>query len=328
MRLVILVAAERKYKKFFVYFCRVKDNCTMKHIAIFPVLAAAVLALASCGPLSKVSSASGTPSESQESLATRASYTFPTLNQDGRIAIVAHRGYWKCEAGGMSENSIASLKAAQDNGFWGSECDLHVTADGVVIVNHDDAINGKKIATHKYSDFAADLLPNGEKRPTLEEYLAQAVKSEVTKLVIEFKPQNTEEREDMLVDKTIAALQSCGLYKPERVLFISFSHHICEKVANEHPAFVNQYLSSNFTRDENPSRYAQKGINGIDYFHPMFTLKPAYVKTAHELGMSVNAWTVDVEKDIKVLIDLGVDAITTNEPLLVRRLLGDKEFKK
>ena len=41
-----------------------------------------------------------------------------------QVAIVAHRGYWACEAGGNSHNSIASLKAAQDLGankfqtFW------------------------------------------------------------------------------------------------------------------------------------------------------------------------------------------------------------------
>ena len=47
-----------------------------------------------------------------------------------QVAIVAHRGYWQCEAGGNSHNSIASLKAAQDGKFWGSELDglVHVAA--------------------------------------------------------------------------------------------------------------------------------------------------------------------------------------------------------
>ena len=36
------------------------------------------------------------------------------------VGIVAHRGYWNCEAGGFARNSIAALKAAQDAGFWGS----------------------------------------------------------------------------------------------------------------------------------------------------------------------------------------------------------------
>ena len=57
-------------------------------------------------------------------------------------------------------------------------------------------------------------------------------------------------------------------------------------------------------------------------------MKPDYVQKAHDLGMSVNAWTVDNDADIKEMIKVGVDAITTNEPLKVRELLGDKEFKK
>ena len=40
---------------------------------------------------------------------------FPKIDQKGKTAIVAHRGYWNCEAAGFAENSIASLKAAQDN---------------------------------------------------------------------------------------------------------------------------------------------------------------------------------------------------------------------
>ena len=47
--------------------------------------------------------------------------------------IVAHRGYWKDNA----QNSIASLQKAQAFGCWGSEFDLHLTADNFVVVNHD-----------------------------------------------------------------------------------------------------------------------------------------------------------------------------------------------
>ena len=43
--------------------------------------------------------------------------------------------------------------------------------------------------------------------------------------------------------------------------------------------------------------------------------------------MSINSWTVNKEKDIQNMIDLGVDCITTNEPLLVRKMLGKRELK-
>lgn len=254
---------------------------------------------------------------------------FPVIDQRGQIAIVAHRGFWKSEQGGMSENSIAALKAAQDAGLWGSECDIHLTADGVVIVNHNNDIEGKLIREHNFADFAGDLLPNGERRPTIDEYLEQTAKCKTTKLVIEFKKQGSDQREDQLVEKTIAAMKAHDLYTPERILFISFSKHICGRLAKEHPQFINQFLSSDPTGiNENPVNYYALGINGIDYHYKMFKAHPEWVKTAHEKGMSVNAWTVNKEDDIKAMINLGVDAITTNEPLLVRELLGNKEYKK
>ena len=132
----------------------------MIHPSKFLAFAAVALILVGC------SSAKHVPSS--------VTSAFPSIDQGGKMAIVAHRGFWKSEAGGMSENSIASLKAAQDNGFWGSECDIHIPSDDVVLVNHNDDIAGKLIETHKYADFQEDLLPNGEKRPTLDEYLDQA----------------------------------------------------------------------------------------------------------------------------------------------------------
>ena len=285
----------------------------MIHPSRFLVIAAAALLLAGCASVKQVPAS--------------ITSTFPSVDQGGKVAVVAHRGFWKSEQGGMSENSIASLKAAQDNGFWGSECDVHLTADGIVLVNHNDDIEGKLIETHNYADFAQDLLPNGEKRPTLDEYLDQAAKSRTTKLIIEFKKHKDQAREDLMVEKTMEALKAHGLYDPERVLFISFSRHVCDLVAAGHPQFINQFLSANVVKNESPVIYAKRAINGVDYYYPMFSAHPKWVQQAHELGMSVNAWTVNEEKDMRKMIELGVDAITTNYPLVARELLGDKELR-
>ena len=39
--------------------------------------------------------------------------------------------------------------------------------------------------------------------------------------------------------------------------------------------------------------------------------------------MQVNTWTVNQEEDILRMLALGVDCITTNNPLLVRKLLQE-----
>ncbi|MCQ2167592.1 MAG: glycerophosphodiester phosphodiesterase [Bacteroidales bacterium] len=241
----------------------------------------------------------------------------------GKVAVVAHRGFWNCEDGGYSENSIASLSAARKYGLWGSECDIHLTSDDVIIVNHDASIKGKSIHENTFADMSSCLLPNGEKRPSFREYLDCAARCRTTKLVVELKKQDNEEREDRLVELTLNMLREAGMFSPDRVAFISFSHHMCLRVAALAPGFINQYLSG----DMEPEILHEEGINGIDYHMSVFRTHPDWVGRAHKLGMSVNVWTVNEEKDIRDMIELGVDAVTSNEPLLVRSILGRREYR-
>ena len=119
-----------------------------------------------------------------------------SMKDDG-VAITAHRGFWNSEAGGHSENSLAALRAAQDERFWGSEFDVHLTADSVVVVNHDATFHGRKIHTSPLDSLLPDRLPDGETIPTLDAYLAQGAASPRTVLVFELKQHESPEREDL-----------------------------------------------------------------------------------------------------------------------------------
>ena len=248
---------------------------------------------------------------------------FPKIDQNGKTAIVAHRGYWNCEAAGFAENSIASLKAAQDNGFWGSEFDVHITTDDVILVFHNNDVDGVRIDTAEYAAFAEHRLANGEPIPTLDDYLTQGEKSDKTVLVLELKEEITMEREDVLVDKSVEALKAHGLFDPSRVVFISFSKYMCDRIAAEYPEFVNQYLEGDF----DPEELADFGINGFDYYEKVVDNDETIIARARDLGMSTNIWTVDKPEKMQQYISLAPDAITTNEPMVLRNLLGDKEFK-
>ena len=94
-----------------------------------------------------------------------------TAGPDAGVAVVAHRGFWNCEEAGYAQNSIGALRAAQQAGFWGSEFDVQLTGDGVVVANHDKEYGPKKmvIAEHSYDELVQYPLPNGEKLPTLAE---------------------------------------------------------------------------------------------------------------------------------------------------------------
>lgn len=237
--------------------------------------------------------------------------------ENRKTDIVAHRGFWNCEEAGYAKNSIAALRCAQEAGFWGSEFDVNITADSVLIVYHDGEIDGKKIEDHPYSEFKDFKIANGETIPTIDEFLAQGKKYPATKLVYEFKPQSNPETENTFVNLAIANLAENGLLDPDRVMFISFSRNICERLARMLPGYTVQYLNS----DMDPDQLDALNINGVDYNHEVFVKNPKWYRMARKNGMSVNAWTVNKEEDMVRMIKLGVDQITTDYPLELRALL-------
>ncbi len=273
------------------------------------------------GVLMSMAVFSGCATQSQLAITPGTAHRFPRINQNGKVAIVAHRGYWNCEEAGYQENSIASLRMAQEIGCWGSELDVQLTSDDVVLVNHDNNIQKVSIWNNPYKVFAKMTLKNGEHPSTLDEYLEQGKKCSTTMLVIELKKQRNNDREDVLWAKTVESLKAHGMYDPNRVIFISFSKHLCKRVADDAPQFVNQYLNG----DLSPKDVSRSKINGIDYQDSK--IKPEWIKEAHDLGMSVNVWTVNKASKMRKFADDGVDAITTNEPLEARKVLGRGEFK-
>lgn len=242
--------------------------------------------------------------------------------QKKECGIVAHRGFWNCEEAGYAKNSVASLRCAQEAGFWGSEFDVNMTSDGVLLVYHDSSIEGRKIEKHTHADFKDFKIKNGESIPTIDDYLAQGKKYPETMLVYELKPHSCAEVEDRFIDITIAKLKEYELLDPKKVMFISFSLHICEVLAKELPGFTVQYLDSNVSPDE----LASKGINGVDYHHSVYFKKKDWYQQARNHGMSVNAWTVDKEHDMVKMFELGVDQLTTDVPLTARELLKKMNY--
>ncbi len=242
-------------------------------------------------------------------------------SKDG-VGIVAHRGFWKSEMGENSQNSIASLKAAQEAGFWGSEFDVNMTKDGVLIVYHDNKINGKPIDQYNHSEFKDVKLPNGESIPTIDEYLLQGKKNPHTVLVYELKSRSTKELEDQLVDKTIKKLKEHKLLSPKKVIFIAFSRNICDRLADKlSKKFTIQYLGNKYT----PKELNETGINGIDLNYKTFYKNPEWVKEAHELDMTTNSWTLNAKEDIEKIVDMGIDFVTSDYPLLVREILNTEK---
>lgn len=241
----------------------------------------------------------------------------PLAAREPGTAIVAHRGYWNCAEAGHAPNSLAALRCAQRAGFWGSEFDVNMTSDGELLVFHDSEIEGRRIDAHPASAFRHVRLANGERIPTLDRYLRQARKSAATRLVFEIKGHATPELESEAVDRAITRLKAHRLFRPERVIFISFSLHICRRIAALAPGFTVQYLGDDLT----PDRLAAEGVNGIDIWFGRLLEEPGRYAAARRNAMSVNAWTVNEEADMERLFRLGVDQLTTDQPLRARETL-------
>ncbi|MGI6573172.1 MAG: glycerophosphodiester phosphodiesterase [Fermentimonas sp.] len=234
--------------------------------------------------------------------------------------IIAHRGYWKID--GSAQNSIDALMKADSIKAYGSEVDIWLSSDGIPVVNHDAdvTLDGEKLIVQDtpYATLRKVILANGEPLPTVEEYLNALARCTHTKLIIEFKPHRTKEQEDELAAKVVDMVNVKGL--TDKVEYISFSLYLVQQTRKITPNAPVYYLNGELP----PKALSTMKASGPDYHFNVFLNNPTWVKEAHELGQKVNVWTVNRPEDIQKMIDMKVDYITTDEPLLVREIL-DKQ---
>ncbi len=231
--------------------------------------------------------------------------------------VVAHRGAWK--ANSLPQNSIASLRQAVAIGTHGSEFDVHITADDSMVVNHDDDFMGMRIEKTPYSKLVTEKLSNGEKLPTLREYLAEGLNQQTTKLILEIKKADSQERTLELTRKAVALVKEMNA--ENWVDYITFDYEAGKLVHKLAPNAEIAYL----TGDVSPAQAKKDGYTGLDYNFSKYRENPEWIPQAHKLGMTINAWTVNSEEDMKYMIDQGAEFITTNEPELLLRLVGDEK---
>lgn len=227
-----------------------------------------------------------------------------------KTLVVAHRGL----SGLETENTNAAFVAAGNRSYYGIETDIHKTADGKFVVNHDNDLNrvaGENICVESVSLsvlqnvvlFDKDGTKNREDlRPcALENYISICKKYD-KHCVLELKSDFTDEETARFVD----IIKNYGYL--ENTTFISFNYQNLLKVRSILPEQSAQFLFCEFTEGTIEKLIADK-IDVDVYFG---ALNKQTVDILHDAGLKVNCWTVDKKEDAERLAEWGVDYITSN----------------
>lgn len=220
--------------------------------------------------------------------------------------IVAHRG---ASAAFPPGNTIEAFADAVAQGADWVELDVHLTADGEVVVHHDPVLSDGRVV----GAITATELPDFV--PTLAEALAACHPLAVN---VEIKPDGVDELRPLLVERVVALLDSLGAER--EFLVTSFDHDIVDRVRGLTPTIPTGLLTfDGASLGADLDRAVNGGHSAIN---PWFAIiDRAFVEHAHTSGVAVNVWTVDGPEHIRQMLDIGVDAIITNVPRACREVM-------
>ncbi len=259
--------------------------------------------------------------------------------------ITAHRGFAEV----APENTMSAFEAALKAGADASEFDVHMTADGTLVVFHDDTIGRTTNGTGVLKELTYDYLSTldagswkdpkfaGEKIPTLHQTLTFFQKNNMV-AVLEIKVAD-------IVDEVLEMLYATKMDK--RTVIISFSESAIKIIKNEKPDIPALLLLADpvymtGSTQSKVNNISQKAVEiGTKYIGPFafqlekldLTLLPQAiynltnnidpgklplaldaetVAALHEKGYLIDAWTVDSEENIRDLVTFKIDFLTTN----------------
>lgn len=229
-----------------------------------------------------------------------------TVTAQQKSRIIAHRGYWKTEA--SSQNSLKALERAYEIKAYGSEFDVHLTADDVLVVFHDNTIDGRTVQDLNYADLTKLRLLNGEELPTLEAYLEKGKELPGIKLIFELKPHATPERNREAARRSVEMVGRMGLN--DRTEYITFNLDAGKELIRLSPQTPVSYLNGELS----PEQLKALGFAGLDYHYKVMQANPGWFDDARRLGLTTNVWTVNDPAVLQEMIGAGVDFITTDLP--------------
>ena len=237
-------------------------------------------------------------------------YTVYQTSQN--VELVAHRGFRAV----APENTAPAFEEAGKAGFYGAECDVYRTADGVWVIHHDPITSRmtggfNMIEDKTYDELMSETVDNGSnienydslKMCTFKEYLEICSQYSMTP-VIELKSANNTEYYSELLD----ILAEFPDLKP---VFISFHYEdlTAMRKLTDAPCW---YLVQEITDEDIKMALALGGDCGIDFNYAKEENTDEVIQKCIDAGLTVGAWTVNEPEAVDRLASLGVEYITTD----------------
>ncbi len=257
--------------------------------------------------------------------------------------IIAHRG----SSRDLPEHTLKAYLRAIAEGADALECDVRLTADSHLVCAHDRNVNrtsnGKglvstlELATLEGLDFGSwKLAHDGEvempdvdherdKLLTLRRLIDVVMScGREVGLVIETKhPTRYAGQVERQLAKVLDEFDLVGPYVPGRphVIVMSFSQLAVARMRQLCPQVPLVYLMTGSV----PLRFYDgslpKGARVAGLDKEIIRRWPKTVERQHDRGNQVYVFTVDLEDDIDMCLELGADAIISNRPAFVRERL-------
>lgn len=251
---------------------------------------------------------------------------FMTPGQGMRV--IAHRGF----SGAAPENTLVALRMAMDLKADMAEIDVGLTKDGHVVLLHDETLDRTTDGSGLLSDVTLDevrQLDAGswfgsnyteEPVPTLAEAL-DLVRGKML-LNVEIKTEAvTDTAESGIVDKVLQLVQERNML--DEVVISSFDPRA---LAHAKHLDAEVRTASLYNRELHEGQgplevMAAVGSNGFNTSHRRITQQ--MVDACHRHQRPVAIYTVNNEKKMRQMIEMGVDALFTDYPDRLQKVLEE-----
>lgn len=236
---------------------------------------------------------------------------YTVISTSDNITLVAHRGMRSV----APENTTASFTEAGKHGYWGAECDIYRTKDGVWIISHDSHTyrmmdKSAFIEKKTYEELMDMNVDNGVnidkyedlKICSLEEYLDICKKYNMTP-VIELKGKNNTEYYSEIVE-----LANQFEVNPVYISFHIENLQTMRRLTQCKMYYLVQKISEDDIQDAKSIENCGIDFNG----NKDKNFKSDIIKKCQDAGLELGAWTINEEDALQKLEQYGITLITTD----------------